>query len=94
GVRELPSTGVSYFDAKAGTFVKSEKQVIPSATNVQDEFLVVTDHGSNNPRHELYEMMLADDKKVTSVAPVIPSDEIENRVTRLKKMAALINWKK
>ena len=33
------------------------------------------DHGSNKPRHELYELTLADDKRVTSVPPLVQADD-------------------
>ena len=88
------SSGVSYFDANSGLFVKADQQTTPAATKEQDEFLVDMNKGPSKPRHELYELKSAHDKRVTSVAPVILSDESDSLVSRLKKMAARINWKK
>ena len=87
------STGVSYFDADTGAFVKADQPVAVTAKKDPDEFLVVMDQGSNKPRHELFELVLADDKGVTSVPPLVHDDESESLATRLKKMAARIKWK-
>ena len=67
---------------------------MPVAKKEQDEFLLVMDQGSNKPRHELYDLTLADDKRVTSDAHVTQPDEVESLLSRFKKMAARINWKK
>jgi hypothetical protein len=93
GVRELPVPAeVRYFDADAGSFVKGDPQ-LAQAGDKEDEFLVVMDEGSNKSRPELYELMLADDNRVTSIAPVTLPDEIESLVTRFKKMLARMNGK-
>jgi hypothetical protein len=90
----VTSTGVSYFDANTGTFVKAAPSLAATAKKGQDEFLVVMNQGSNKPRHELYELTLATDKQVTSTPPLVQADEIENLVSRFKKMAARFIWKK
>jgi hypothetical protein len=63
GVRELPTstTEVSFFDADSGSFLKSDQQSAMTATNEQDEFLLVMDQDLNKPRHELYKVTLDDD---------------------------------
>ena len=88
------SKGVSYFDAKSGEFVKANQPIAPTAKKGQDEFLVVMDQDSNKSRHELYELKITDDKRVTPAQPLDQVDEIESLVSRLKKMAARISGKK
>ena len=87
------STGVSYFDANSGEFVKADQLLSPTAKNDQDEFLVVMDQDSNKSRHELYVLKFEDDKQDSPATPVIFPDESESLVNRLKKMGARI-WKK
>jgi hypothetical protein len=88
------STGVSYFDADTGAFVKASQTLAPSAKQDPGEFLVVLDPAANKPRHELFELTRADDKRVSSVPPLVQDDEGDSLVGRLKKMAVWKNWKK
>ena len=88
------SSGVSYFDTRSGVFVKADQSVAPTSKNEQDEFMVVNDQGPEMPRHELYELKPADDKRDAVIAPVILPVESESLVTRLKKMAVYISRKK
>jgi hypothetical protein len=60
GMAAAASTGVSYFDADTGAFVKADQPVAATAKKDPDEFLVVMDQDSDKPSHELFELMLAD----------------------------------
>jgi hypothetical protein len=94
GVRELPlPADVSYFDASAGTFIKAENQA-PAKTVVRDEFLVMMDSGSQNVRHELYDVVQADDKQTASKTPATHTHDTDTLVNRLKKLTARMKWKK
>jgi len=94
GARELlDSTGISYFDDDAGSFVQAEKQNGKVENNKQrGDFLIITDANTKKPRQMLYDFTMTDDDHASDSET--RTDEAKSLKAKLKKMAGRMSWKK